>query len=296
MTRRDAESMLVAANDRDQIHLRHFSGGSRHTTVVLLHGLGQDGSLYFNDPQSLAPKLVQAGFDVWVPDLRGRGRSWPALAAGDDHGFHAAVTEDLATVLGVLREEAPDKPLYLVGHGSGGLLWLSVLARWPVVREMVRGIVLLGSAVGREPARGLHWHWRAGLRADWSARRHGLVSGAALGLGEGNEPVRFYRDLRAILDGNWVDPQDGLDHAAQLRELPDWPATLILAAELDAPWSGGESARALQALLPPHDGRLYIFPADTGVRLLGADTALAGGAGAREVETLVLDWLALFDG
>lgn len=295
--RREAESLLVAVNDREQLHLRHYSGGSRHTTVVLLHGLCGDGSLYFRDNESLAPRLVREGFDVWVPDLRGHGRSFPALQPGSDHGVHAAVTGDLATVMGVLRDEAPDKPLYLVGHGTGGLLWLSFLARWPIVRDLVRGVVLLGTGIAREPGANLAWHCRAGWLADWHARRRGLVPGDRLGLGDGPESPRLYREIRAWLDsGCWVDPVDGLDHAAQLREVPAWPPTLLLAAEADAPWSGPAAARALQAALPPHDGRLYLFPRDSGVRLLGPGTALAGGPGAREVESLVLDWLVAFDG
>lgn len=295
-TLRDAESILVAVNDRDQVHLRHFGGGSRNTTVVLLHGLCEDGSLYFRDGESLAPLLVGAGFDVWVPDLRGRGRSWPALAPGDDHGFHEAVTQDLATVMGVLREEVPDRPLFLLGHGTGALLWMSFLARWPIVREFVQGMVMIGGAVGREPGGSLFARLRAGPGADWMARRRGMVPGTVVGLGKGNEPVRFYKEVRSLLATGWIDPADGLDHAAQLRELPSWPPTLMLAAEADAPWGGPRAMRALQALLPPHDGRLYVFPAASGVRLLGPETALAGGAGARDIERLVLDWLANFDG
>lgn len=297
LSRRDAESLLVAVNDREQLHLRHFSGGTRHTTVVLLHGLCSDGSLYFRDPDSLATRLVRDGFDVWVPDLRGHGRSFPVLAPGDEHGFHAAVVEDLATIMGELREKAPDKPLYLVGHGTGGLLWLSFLARWPIVRGMVRGLVLAGSGTHREPGASWAWQLRYGWWADWLAMRQKILPGDALKLGQGAESVRFYREIRQMLaTAAWVDPVDGLDHAAQLRELHDWPPTLILAAEADAPWSGPHAARTLQALLPPHDGRLYVFPRETGVCLLGPQTALAGGPGAREVESLVLDWLAAFDG
>lgn len=296
-SRRDAESLLVAVNDREQLHLRHFPGGTRHTTVVLLHGLCGDGSLYSRDADSLASCLVRDGFDVWVPDLRGHGRSFPALAPGDEHGFHAAVVEDLATVMGELREKAPENPLYLVGHGTGGLLWLSFLARWPIVREMVRGIVLVGSGAHLEPGASWSWQLRYGWWADWLAMRGKIIPGTALNLGPGVESVRFYREIRRMLaSASWLDPEDGLDHAAQLRELPDWPPTLILAAEADAPWSGPHSARTLQGILPSHDGRLYVFPRTTGVRLLGPKGALAGGPGGREVESLVLDWLAAFDG
>lgn len=298
---RDVDSTLVAVNDRDQLHVRRFGGGTRNTTVVLLHGLFGDGSLFFRDGEALVPLLVRAGFDVWVPDLRGRGRSWPALtpelAAEIDYGFHAAVTEDLATVFGLLREGAPDKPVYLVGHGVGGLLWLSFLARWPIVREMVRGVVLLGAATAVERRNwraAFAWQVRDGWYAAWQARRRGLVTSP--GLGTGSEPPRYYRELRNLLNNGWVDPADGLDHAAQLRELPFWPPTLVLAAEGDAPWAGPAGARAIQAQLPPHDGRLYVFPASSGVRLLGPRSALAGGPGAGDVQGLVLDWLVNFDG
>lgn len=297
--RHEAESTLIPVNERDQLHVRHFGDGTRNTTVIVLHDLFVDGSLYFRDGDALASRLAHDGYDVWVPDLRGKGRSWPALtretARTFDYGFHAAVTEDLATVIGLLREQAPDKPVYLVGHGTGGLLWLSFLARWPMVREMVRGLVLLGSATMREPAGfagALRWQLRDGLFADWRALQRGLIEDGA----GGAESVRFYRELRRMLQRGWIDPQDGLDHAAQLAALPFWPPTLVVAAERDAPWSGPHSARALQALLPPHDGRLYLFPAKSGVRLRGRRSALAGGAGAGEVQALVLDWLAHFDG
>lgn len=299
--RREAESTLVPVNDRDQLHVRRFGGGTRNTTVVLLHGLFADGSLFFRDGDALASRLARDGYDVWVPDLRGKGRSWPALsretARESAYGFHDAVTGDLATVFGLLREEAPDKPVYLVGHGTGGLLWLSFLARWPVVREMVRGVVMLGSATTREPGgigAGWRWHVRDGWFAYWRARQYGLVHDPA-GSGDVELP-RFYREIRQVLARGWLDPQDGLDHAQQLAGLPYWPPTLLVAAELDAPWSGPESARRVQSQLPPHDGRLYLFPASSGVRLLGPRSALAGGAGAGDLQALVLDWLARFDG
>jgi pimeloyl-ACP methyl ester carboxylesterase len=300
---RDAESMLVAVNEREQLHMRHFAGGPRHCTVVLLHGLNEDGSVFFRHADSLAPLLVRDGFDVWVPDLRGKGRSWPALtpelAAQMNYGFHAAVTEDLATVFGQLRDDVPDKPVFLVGHGVGGLLWLSFLARWPIVREMLRGVVLIGSATSVRPQTvrdRFYWSLRAGWYARWLVRRHGVLTGRATGLGDGAEVPRFGEEIRALLEGNWVDPADGLDHAAQLRSLGDWPPTLLLAAERDSPWADASAVRRLQAQLPPHDGRLYVFPKETGVRLLGPRGALAGGAGARDVQGLVLDWLAAFDG
>ena len=77
--RRDAESTLVPVNDRVQLHIRHFGEGTRNTTVVVLHDLFADGSLFFRNSDALASRLAHEGFDVWVPDLRGKGRSWPAL-------------------------------------------------------------------------------------------------------------------------------------------------------------------------------------------------------------------------
>lgn len=297
MTRRDAESLLVAVNEQVQLHLRHYSAGSRHTTVVLLHDLFSDGSVFFRDTHALAPRLVQEGFDVWVPDLRGHGRSFPPMSPGDDHGFHLAVIEDLGTIMGELRDMVPDKRLFLLGHGTGGLLWLSFMARWPIVRDLISGLVLVGAGTMREPSRPFAWTVRTGWQAGWLARRRGLVPGSPLGRGEATETTRFFGDVRGILSsGTWVDPVDSMDYAARLREIPAWPPTLLLAADADAPWPGPQAARALQSALPPHDGRLYRFPAESGVRLLGPDSALTGGRGVAEVGSLVLDWLAAFGG
>ncbi|MFZ5724732.1 MAG: alpha/beta fold hydrolase [Pseudomonadota bacterium] len=301
--RRDAESTLVPVNDRVQLHIRHFGEGTRNTTVVVLHDLFADGSLFFRNSDALASRLAHEGFDVWVPDLRGKGRSWPALTRESARDFacdfHRAVTEDLATVFGQLREQAPDKPVYLVGHGTGGLLWLSFLARWPMVRDTVRGIVLLGTATVRERnglLAGWRWRVRDGWFARWRSFQYGLVQKTGADGEPGVEATHFYGEIRRLLEQGWIDPEDGLDHAARLAALPYWPPTLVVTGERDAPWCGPRSARALQAQLPPHDGRLYLFPAASGVRLLGPRSALAGGAGAGELQTLVLDWLAAFDG
>lgn len=297
VTRRDAESLLVAVNERVQLHLRHYAAGSRDSAVVLLHDIFSEGGRFFRDVDSLAPRLVQEGYDVWVPDLRGHGRSFPPMSPGDDHGFHLAVTEDLGTVMGELRDMVPDKKLFLLGHGTGGLLWMSFIARWPIVRDLVSGIVLAGAGASKEPSAQLAWRVRTGWQAGWLARRHGLVPGGPLRRGEATETTRFFGDVRRILsDGTWVDPVDSMDYAARLREIPAWPPTLMLAADADAPWPGPQAARTLQSLLPPHDGRLYRFPKESGVRLLGPESALTGGKGSAEVGALVLDWLAAFGG
>lgn len=297
--RRDAGSMLIPVTDDAQIHVRRYGDSHRNTTIVLLHDLFSDGGLFLRDGNALGSQLAQAGFEVWVPDLRGHGRSWPLLgrdtAKTFTYDFHSAVTGDLAAVIGLLRDQAPDKPLYLVGHGVGGLLWLSFLARWPMVREMVRGVVLLGAATHREHG-GLGWRLRDDLFTRWRALQHvGMVLRRGSDGQEHPETRAFYQDVHRLLDRAWVDPVDGLDHAAQLQQLPHWPPTLTVCADLDAPWSGRVSARLMQEQLPPHDGRLYRFSKSTGVRLRGPHSALAGGAGADDLRSLIMDWLVHFD-
>lgn len=291
--------MLIPVTDTAQIHVRRFGDSHRNTTVVLLHDLFSDGSLFLRNADALGSQLAQAGFEVWVPDLRGHGRSWPLLGRDTvktfSYDFHAAVTGDLATVIGLLRDQAPDKPLYLVGHGVGGLLWLSFLARWPVVSEMVRGIALIGMFTHRERG-GLAWRLRDDLFARWRALQH---AGMVVRPGSDGQPhpetLAFYRDVHRMLEQGWIDPADGLDHAAQLAQLTRWPPTLAVCADRDGPWSGAQSARLLQRQLPPHDGRLYRFGRESKVRLRGPGSALAGGTGAADLGGLVLGWLDCFD-
>jgi haloacetate dehalogenase len=103
----------VAVGD-ETLHVRH---GGEGPAVLLLHGHPRTGATWHR----AAPRLVEAGFTVICPDLRGYGRSTsPAPTA--DHSAHSkrAVATDMARLMTALGHER----FHLVGHDRGSYVAL----------------------------------------------------------------------------------------------------------------------------------------------------------------------------
>ena len=76
-----AESLYVKVDGGPQLHLRHFPGPGH--PVFLVHGAIENGRIFYSDNgKGFAPYLQKQGFDVYVLDLRGRGKSLPTLRKG----------------------------------------------------------------------------------------------------------------------------------------------------------------------------------------------------------------------
>ncbi|WP_104089886.1 alpha/beta fold hydrolase [Arthrobacter sp. GMC3] len=91
------------------LHVRHGGDGP---SILLLHGHPRTGATW----HKVAPQLIQAGFTVVCPDLRGYGRSTgPEPTA--DHINHSkrAVAGDMAQLMTALSHER----FHLVGHDRG---------------------------------------------------------------------------------------------------------------------------------------------------------------------------------
>jgi lysophospholipase len=83
--------------------------------VVLSHGFAEHSGRYHH----VAAVLTEAHLSVWALDHRGHGQSEGTRA---DIGSVAAAAADLALFIDVVREQAPEGPLFLVGHSMGGLI------------------------------------------------------------------------------------------------------------------------------------------------------------------------------
>jgi haloacetate dehalogenase len=96
------------------LHVRHGGAGP---AVLLLHGHPRTGATW----HKVAPKLVEAGFSVVCPDLRGYGSSiGPEPSA--DHRPHSkrAVANDMAKLMSELSLQR----FHLVGHDRGSYVAL----------------------------------------------------------------------------------------------------------------------------------------------------------------------------
>jgi len=114
------------------------SAAAPRATVVVVHGLCEHGGRYVE----LADQLCRAGYAVFLPDLRGHGRSPGPRAlvlALDEY------LDDLQEFLAAVRRQEPAGPLFLLGHSMGG----AIAARLVQTRTVALDGLILSAPAAR---------------------------------------------------------------------------------------------------------------------------------------------------
>ena len=93
-------------------------------TVALVHGFGEHSDRY----TYLVEALTSQGYGVGALDHRGHGRS-PGIRGHVDR-FDDFLA-DVGALLAALRQQSPDRQLFLFGHSVGGLIALDYAIRQP---------------------------------------------------------------------------------------------------------------------------------------------------------------------
>jgi pimeloyl-ACP methyl ester carboxylesterase len=111
-----------------EVTLNVWRGGGG-PPVLLLHGFPDSLALW----RHVAPRLVAAGYDVIVPDLRGFGES--DAPAGRRHYTMDRILGDLVGLLGAL---GASEKVHVVGHDWGAAVaWCFAMARPERLRSSV---------------------------------------------------------------------------------------------------------------------------------------------------------------
>ena len=131
--------------------VRRYEGDG--PTVILMHGMAANHTNWdFRPEVSPVDELVEAGYDVWVPSLRGDGGTTPPRARGRtriDFDDHAIL--DVPAILQVIDDKSPGKDRFWVGHSMGGMLLYTTLIRQP--DWLTAGIAIASPAAFEHPIR-----------------------------------------------------------------------------------------------------------------------------------------------
>jgi len=216
------------------LNLQRFAGSESGPPVLMLHGAIENGRIFYSESgKGLAPYLAQKGFDVYVADLRGRGKSSPPISRDSHFGQTEAITEDIPAFVEAIRSIRGLTPQHWVAHSWGGVLFSSVLARFPEYVKTVSSLTYFGSKrtirvwnIWRVLKVDLVWKWVCPL----ACSMFGYLPARLLRIGCDSETVRSYQQSAEwVKNDAWIDA-DGFDYGTAIKKVSLPPIWYIAAA------------------------------------------------------------------
>jgi alpha-beta hydrolase superfamily lysophospholipase len=113
--------------------------GLTRAVLINVHGLGDHSGLY----PTLVEHFTARGIAVYAFDLRGNGRS------SGQRGYverWEQYREDLGRFLALVRQEEPERAIFLLGNSLGGLIVLDYALHLP---QGIRGVIAASPPLGR---------------------------------------------------------------------------------------------------------------------------------------------------
>lgn len=170
--------------------------------IVLVHGSFTNRGFWLSSQGiGLARHLVEAGFDVWLMEMRGHGLS-PRNHAYKDNSLEHYASSDVPAINEFVIEKTGLKPIWL-GHSMGGVLISTAIAAGTLPEIQVAGIALLGTQIVRR-----RWYLQIPLMTSlgklWFSF-NSEMDGRKLKIGPENEPAGIAKEyLRWLgLLGRW---------------------------------------------------------------------------------------------
>ena len=191
----------VAVDEGVSLRVRSAGSGA---PVVLLHGHPRTHTTWYR----VAPLLLEAGYTVVCPDLRGYGQS-SAPGPDDDHSTYSdrAMARDVVALMGELGHER----FAVVGHDRGSYVAYRTALDHPqnVTKLAVLDGVPIVEALERADARfaELWWHWF------FFSSPHAVRVISA-------DPMAWYRpDRQAMGEENYEDMVRAITQPATVRAM-----------------------------------------------------------------------------
>ncbi|MHC6224794.1 alpha/beta fold hydrolase [Pseudomonas sp. X10] len=161
-------------------------GQPQGVPVILLHGSFSNRRFWFSPKGiGLGAHLARAGFDVWIPEMRGHGlsprnRTWRHNRVADYARY------DLPVIGAFVQEKTGQAP-HWIGHSLGGTTLAAALGGGYLDTKRVASAAFFGTQVSR-----IYWPLKVPPVA-WSGRlllkRFAHLSGTRLKRGPEDEPI-----------------------------------------------------------------------------------------------------------
>lgn len=203
-------------------------GNPNGPAVLLIHGALENSKIFYSEKarpngssgrsKGLAPYLAENGFDVFVTDLRGKGKSTPLAGSGKIKGgqFEVIVQDIPSLVKKINQLKGENSSIHLMAHSWGGVLISSWYARFSNENINIKSIVFFACK------RKIYvQHFRRWFMVDfiWSTlgtiatKIYGYLPAKKLRLGADDEPAKFFFECNKwVYSNKWIDPRDQFNY------------------------------------------------------------------------------------
>jgi pimeloyl-ACP methyl ester carboxylesterase len=220
--------------------------------ILLVHGTFSNRHFFLGaGDRGLARYLAALGYDAWVAELRGHGRSGDLGKAADWH-FEDWIRHDAAALLRGVREATGSGRVLWMGHSAGGVIGVAYAGLGEPDSSSIAGLVLAGAP---HPARPGAWHAPLAAIGYGITRLFGRFPARAMGIGPEDEHQGIMQQWMAWnVRGRWVG-RDGTDYLANARRVTVPALAVAGAGDLIAPPS---ACRALLETLGSTDRTMIV--------------------------------------
>lgn len=254
------ESLFISLKTptNDILHLKRiYKEGSevkKLPSILLIHGSIENGRIFYSENgKGFGSYLAQNGFDVFVADLRGKGKSTPTINKHSTFGQTEYVLEDLPAFANKVREIKGSFPTYWGAHSWGGVIVPPFMIRFPQIAEATKKMVFFGSkrrirtkSIERILKIDLVWNFIGKI----SNKTIGYFPNTKFGLGTDDESRGFISESNKwIYEDKWLC-KDNFDYQKAFQELKNekkyFPPTLHIAATNDTILGNPNDVRLLK--------------------------------------------------
>jgi len=198
-------------------------GNPNGQAILLIHGAIENSRIFYNEKgKGLAPYLAQMGYDVFVTDLRGKGKSSPSASSGKlTGGQFEVITKDIPALINKINELKNKPVIHLMAHSWGGVLIASWLARFSKINNNIKSVTFFASK------RKIYvHHFKRWFMVDIMWTGVGSIATKLLGylpakkwrMGADDEPGLFYFQCNKwVYSNKWVDSVDGFNYLTAFK-------------------------------------------------------------------------------
>jgi pimeloyl-ACP methyl ester carboxylesterase len=200
------------------------NGNKNNIPMVLIHGSLENGRIFYSKSlKGYAPFMAQNNYDVYVIDLRGKGKSLPIISK--EFNFNQLdVIKDLYKVFNYVKKRYPSPQQVWTSHSWGGVLINCALLRYQDMNNSIRRIVHFG--VKRSiSVKSLKKYYQINLGFNSLMKLEAKILGyvSSRFFGSDSEAKNYHENqLIWVKPSLFVDPIDHFDYsyAAQKTSLP----------------------------------------------------------------------------